>query len=222
LHWELSGKRKKVRRVATGIVYEQTVVLSDGAGKTRRIRRITIKLNRPTRNNDKELHLLTNLPASVSAFEIAKLYSGRWQIETAFQELAENLRGEIATLAYPKAALFAFSLALVSYNIWSIVKAALQTAHGLEQAEDVISTYYLADEVAQTHRGQEIALGSDYWRRFANMTPLQLARELMKIAAQVELAHYRKHVRGPKKKKPPLNKKKRKTVATARLPVNSS
>jgi hypothetical protein len=57
---------------------------------------------------------------------------------------------------------------------------------------------------------------------FCGHAPLQLARELMKIAAQVELAHYRKHVRGPKKKKPPLNKRKRKTVATARLPVNSS
>jgi IS4 transposase len=217
LYWELLGKRKKVGRIATGMVYEQTLLLGDGQGRTRKIRRITIELDQPTRNNDQELHLLTNLPASVSALQIAELYSDRWQIETAFQELAENLCGEIATLAYPKAALFAFSLALVAYNILSVVKAALQAAHGLEQAEDVISSYYLADEVAQTYRGQEIALGSDYWQRFTDMTALQLARELLKIAAQVDLARYQKHVRGPKKKKPPMNKKKRKTVATARL-----
>lgn len=222
LHWELLGKRKKVGRCATGMMYEQKVLLSDEAGKTCEIRRITIELDQPTRNNDQEIHLLTNLPQSVTALQIGDLYGDRWQIETAFQELAENLRGEIATLAYPKAALFAFSLALVAYNILSVVKAALQAAHGLKQAEDVVSMFYLADEVAQTYRGQEIALGSAYWRRFATLTSLQLARELLKIAAQVELARYKKHVRGPKKKKPPLNKKKRKTVATARMLSNSS
>ncbi len=203
------------------MVYEQAVLLSDEQGKTRKIRRITIVLDQPTRNQDQEIHLLTNLPASVSALRVAELYSDRWQIETAFQELAENLRGEIATLAYPKAALFAFSLALVAYNILSVVKAALQAAHQLPQAEDVISTYYLAEEVAQTYRGQEIALGSAYWTRFAGLSALQLARELLKIAAQVDLARYQKHVRGPKRKKPPMNKKKRKTVATARL-LNAS
>ncbi|MBV8432340.1 MAG: IS4 family transposase, partial [Solirubrobacterales bacterium] len=41
-----------------------------------------------------------------------------------------TLDGEINTLGYPKAALFAFCVALVSYNVLSTVKAALRAVHG--------------------------------------------------------------------------------------------
>ena len=53
------------------------------------------------------------------------MYRKRWTIETAFQELEATLDGEINTLGYPKAALFAFCVALVSYNLMSVIKAAL-------------------------------------------------------------------------------------------------
>ena len=53
------------------------------------------------------------------------MYRKRWTLETAFQELEASLHGEINALGYPKAALFALSIAMVSYNVLSTVKAAL-------------------------------------------------------------------------------------------------
>ena len=51
-------------------------------------------------------------------------------LKTAFEELEAPLNSEINTLGYPKAALFAFCLALVAYNVLSTVKAALRSIHG--------------------------------------------------------------------------------------------
>jgi IS4 transposase len=57
------------------------------------------------------------LPSSVAlALLIAQIYRKRWQSETLFQVLTENLCCEINTLGYPKAALFTFCIALVAYN----------------------------------------------------------------------------------------------------------
>ena len=61
---------------------------------------------------------------------VAEIYRKRWTIETAFQEMAENLEEEVETLGDPRAALFAFCMALVSYSVVSLVMAALRTAHG--------------------------------------------------------------------------------------------
>ena len=83
-------------------------------------------LDKPTRDGDGEIHILTNLPKKAArAKTVADLYRKRWTIETAFQELEATLDGEINTLGYPKAALFAFCVALVSYNLMSVIKAAL-------------------------------------------------------------------------------------------------
>jgi hypothetical protein len=56
-------------------------------------------------------------------------------LESAFNELAMSLNGEIDTLAYPKAALFAFCVALVAYNALGVVKGALRAEHGEEAVE---------------------------------------------------------------------------------------
>ena len=88
-------------------------------------------LDKPTRDGDGEIHILTNLPKKAArAKTVADLYRKRWTIETAFQELEATLDGEINTLGYPKAALFAFCVALVSYNLMSVIKAALRAVHG--------------------------------------------------------------------------------------------
>ena len=76
---------------------------------------MTVELDKPTRDGDTEIHMLTNLPAEVAdARTIAELYRRRWTIENRFGEVAHDLNGELATLAYPKAALFAFCVALVA------------------------------------------------------------------------------------------------------------
>ncbi|WP_353618612.1 transposase [Spartinivicinus marinus] len=67
------------------------------------------------------------MPKSVTkASQIAEFYRKRWSIETMFQKLESYLNSEINTLAYPKAALFCFCVAVIAYNVLAVVKAALQ------------------------------------------------------------------------------------------------
>ncbi len=215
---ELLGRRRRVGRCETGMVYEQAVQIFHSDGRSKLVRRVTIELDQSTRDGDSRIHILTNLPKKVSALKVAQLYRERWTIETGFQEVAQNLEGEIETLGYPRAALFSFCSALVAFNLLSVVMAALRGAHGAEEIEDKVSIYYMADEVAHTHRGLTIALPSDYWRKnYAALTPKELARELIRIAKTVNLSRYRKHKRGPKKKTKPLNKRRRNHVSTARI-----
>ena len=113
----LKGRRKRVGETETGVVYEQAIEITDDEGNIHVLRRITVVLHKPTRDGDEEIHIVTNLPKRITAVRIAELYRDRWQIETAFQEVAESLEGEIQTLGYPKAALFGFCTALVTYNL---------------------------------------------------------------------------------------------------------
>ena len=222
LRWELSGKRKSAGRSETGRVYEQPLqLLAKDGSLLATLRRITVELDRPTRDGEREIHILTNLPQKVTALRVAELYRKRWTIETAFQEVAQSLHGEIETLGYPKAALFAFCMALVAYNVMSVIQAALSAAHGEEVVAEEVSFFYLCDEVAATYRGLLIAIPDEYWQRtYADLTPAQLARSLVRIAQQINLSRYRKHKRGPKKPKPTLNKKHRGHASTARLLKN--
>jgi hypothetical protein len=218
LRCELVGKRKRIGRSETGVVYEQRMRIFDAKGDSIVIRRVTVELNEPTRDGDMEIHVLTNLPRGITALRIANLYQKRWTIEVAFHELAQNLEGEIETLGYPRAALFGFCMALVCYNVLSVVLAALRAVHGVENVQEQISFYYLCDEVAATYRGLSIAVVDTYWtRKYALLTPGRLAGELIRIAKLVELSRYRKHKRGPKKPKAKMNKKRRNHVSTARI-----
>lgn len=216
LRYELIGKRKRMGYSATGVVYEQAMRIFDAAGNAYTIRRITVELNEPTRDGEQEIHLLTNLPKKVTALRVADLYRERWTIETAFGEMAQNLQGEIETLGYPRAALFAFCMALVTFNILSVVQAAFRAAHGAEAVEDRVSSYYLCLEITGVYQGLILTTGDEYWTRYADMTPTQLAREMVRLAAGADLSRYPKHKRGPKKPRPKL-KKTRPHVSTARL-----
>lgn len=218
LTWQAVGKRRYVGRSDTGRVYEQRGRIHDESGNPLELRRITVELDVPTRDGDTEIHILTNLPSRVRAKVIARLYQKRWTIETAFQELTVVLKCEVNTLAYPKAALFGFCVALLAYNVLSVVKAALRAAHGAAKIEAILSTYYLADEIAGTYRGMMIAIPQEHWGVFATMAPARLAKVLKEMAAKVELAKLTKHPRGPKKPRPPRQRNKRVThVATARV-----
>ena len=61
------------------------------------------------------------------------LYQKRWTLEAAFNELTLHLRCELNTLGYPKAALFAFCVAVCCYNLLASLKGALRAAHGEEE-----------------------------------------------------------------------------------------
>jgi len=218
LSWQADSKRRYVGRADTGRVYEQRGHIQDESGSALELRRITIELDEPTRGGDTEIHILTNLPARVRAKMVARLYQRRWTIEGAFQELTVALRCEINGLAYPKAALFGFCVALLAFNVLSVVKAALRAVHGVEEIEAVLSSYYLADEIAGTYRGMMIAIPAKHWHVFARMTTAQLAGILKDLAKNVDLAKLKKHTRGPKKPKPRRQRKRGVThVATARI-----
>lgn len=219
LHYTLVGKRKPRGRVETGMVYEQRLRATNDAGEILFLRRVTVVLDKPTRDGDGEIHLVTNLPAkSVRACAVADLYRRRWTIETAFQELEATLEGEINTLGYPKAALFAFCVALVSYNVMSTVKAALRGAHGAVAINEKFSGYYLADEVRMSYRGMMRAIPKEEWVAFQEMPADELAATLVDWARTVPLSEYRKSPRGPKKPQPKKRSgAKIKHVATARV-----
>lgn len=218
LTWEPVGRRRFLGRTDTGRVYEQEVELSAG-DLTLRVRRITVKLDQPTENGDLEIHLLTNLtPKQASAPQIARVYRSRWSIEGAFQQLTDVLRCEVETLGYPKAALFAFATAVLAFNTYAVVKAALRSAHGTETIEAKLSDYHLMDHVAQAHVGLEIAVAPAAWKPYQQLSPAALARRLVRLAQYVNLTRYPKKKRGPKKPRPPRKSGSRNHhVATARL-----
>jgi hypothetical protein len=219
LNWEPVGKRVSKGRCETGDVFEQKVRLTNDEGEILFARRITVDLDQATRDGDRTIHILTNLPQEqADAVQVATLYRNRWTLETAFQELEASLHGEINTLGYPKAALFAFSIALVSYNVLSAVKAALRSVHGAKAADSEISGYDLAEEVAGTYRGMMIAVPKDEWVVFHGMSPGRICPFLKRLASAVRLSEFTKQRRGPKKPRPQRQSgAKSKHVATAKL-----
>jgi len=216
--YEKIGKLRFMGRCETGRVFEQTVEICEpGTGQITHVRCITVRLNTPTRDGDWEIHLLTNLPASkVSAVKVAQLYRKRWTLEQAFNELTTHLRCELNTLGYPKAALFAFCVAVCSYNVLAAIKGALRGVHGEETMENV-SNYFLTDEISGTHRGMMVALPPEEWTGFQTMRAKDLAVHLCRWAHTADLENYPKHTRGPKKPKPKRPNAKAQHVATARL-----
>jgi pimeloyl-ACP methyl ester carboxylesterase len=162
-----------------------------------------VLLHQPTRDGDDQVYLWTNLPASVTAQTVARLYLKRWRIETAFQHLAQDLNTEIKTLGYPRAALFGFCIGVVAYNILAVLKAALRQVHGAVAIDTQLSGYYVADEVSGTYRGMMIAIPPPEWQVFRQLTVPELAEVLIDLAGKVPLAQFRKHPRGPKKPRPP-------------------
>jgi hypothetical protein len=194
----LLGKKRYIGRTDTGAVYEQNIALSYG-GRVKKFRRVTVVLDKPTRDGDTEIHILTNLSQKqATALVVAEWYRRRWTIEGLFLAMAETLNAEPQTLAYPRAALFAFCLALLASNAGALIKAALRAAHGPEAVE-TLSVYYAALDVQQVHRGMMIALPAPHWERFRDMNAVELAAALREMARAVDVSRYRKATRGPKK-----------------------
>jgi IS4 transposase len=220
--FELIGKQQYIGKIETGSVYEQLILVRDKAGEEHIFRRIRVKLKHETRDGDTEIFIITNLSKSaVDAKTVARLYRDRWTIEIAFQHLTEYLNSEINTLGYPRAALFGFCIALVSYMIMSVIKAALGSVHGVDFIEKNVSGYYVANEIEGVYLGMMIVISNDHWVVFRDMPPAHLVRLLKKLAEKVKLAKYQKHPRGPKKPQPKRVAMKNKPhVSTARILAN--
>ena len=204
LQGELLGRAQRTGTTRSGPVYEQAILVRDPEnGEMMRLRRITIKLKVATRDGDTELHVLSNVPSGrASAAQLARVYGKRWSIETAFFEITTTLTCEINTLAYPKAALFTFCLALLAYNAVSLIKAALRSEHGRKKVSDEVSGYYLSLEISRTYDGMMIAIPALHWAVFRDLSDQAFASTLRELASSVDLSKYQKHPRGPKKKPP--------------------
>jgi hypothetical protein len=213
---EVPGYR--ARKVGTdsrgNVVSEQEIEVMLPDGSWYRLRRITVKLAEPTRDGDRELHLLTNLPVSVSAMTVADAYGHRWTIETGLEHLAQSLNAEIKTLAYPGAALLCFCLALVVFNLISALKSLLLRFSTAATKPD-LSYYYLALEIAETRLGMDIVIAADHWERYATMPLTQFVAWIQSTAARADLRRYRKHRRSPKRPQPKRTSGKRRAHVSA-------
>ena len=213
------GDEKAAGSIDGTKVFERNIMVMDESGKERKFRLIRVALKKATRDGDKILFLIANLPKTrVHAKVASVLYRKRWKIETAFQELTEHLRCEINTLGYPPAALFAFCVALVAYMLLATIKAALSSVYGPDRVDKEVSGYYIASELSAIYPGMMIAVSDDKWLFFRQSSQAELVVFLRQLAKNVNLSRFKKHTRGPKKPTPKrINDPKHPHVSTARL-----
>ena len=213
------SRLRKCGTTATGVVYEQQVRVTDPeTGEQQTLRRIEVRLFQKTRDGERTIALLTNLPDTVTALQIAELYRTRWTIEKHFQFLTESLHCEVQGLGKPRAALLLFAMALVAGNALALVRGSLRQAHGSTAAAEV-SGYYLADEIAGDYRTLMKYLPADQWLGWRTLEPAALAKLLTTLAAHVRLGALTRSQRGPKKPRnpKPVYNKQHKHFSTARL-----
>lgn len=219
LELEAVGELVACGRIETGAVFEQEVVLGAGA-RARRVRRITVRLDAPTRDGDRELHLLTNVPVEVaSATALAEAYRVRWRIEVAFNRLAMWLNAELAPLGYPKAALFGFCVGLLAYNLVATLLGALRVAHGASKVDAEVSGYLLVQDVRMNEPGLDVMIDAAEWTaRYRRRSVAEVASELLALARRVDLRRLPKARTRPKNATKPRTKfKDQPHVSTARL-----
>ena len=209
---------KPVGLVESGELVEQLIRIEQ-EGNDLVIRLIILRLSKSTRHEEKEIVFLTNLPIEVAGAElVSQLYRERWQIETLFLTVTMNFEGEINTLAYPKAALFSFALALVTYNILATIRATISSVHGVEKINAELSDFYMMDERKGTHQGMMIAIPAEHWTVFSEMSIPEQVNYLKELSAKVNLKRLLKQ---PRKKKKPQPKRikdpKQPHVSTAKL-----
>lgn len=211
-------EKRFIGETETGKVYEQKVILNHLKEEII-VRRIVVELKKATRNGDKELQLFTNLPeAQADALIITDIYKKRWSIETAFQKLEKYLNSEINTLGYPQAALFGFCIALVAFNIYAVVMAAIHASYPDKNIHDEISDYYVAEKIASTYEGMNLILEPEDWRVFITASISEIGEIILYLARNIDLKRFKKNKRGPKKATIPKIKFKGKPhVSTARL-----
>jgi IS4 transposase len=213
-----SGRERRIGLTKTGVVYETPIVIEDDFGGEFAARLVRVELKSPTRDGDKSIELLTNLPAEVTALAIADAYRQRWQIETVFFELDRVFNGEIKTLGHPGAAMLAFGMSLIAYNALRVVRTALAAVHG-QPAADQVSEYYLTELVFTDWRALNIfAAPQDWTDKFGHASPRTIARALKSAAKHVDMHRIKKTTRGPKQPPPKRASNKRKPhVSTHRV-----
>jgi hypothetical protein len=218
LPYDALGQAKSAGATPGGTLREQYIQVSMDDAAPAKWRCITLTLNKRTRDGDREIVMLTNVPKSAaSAKSISELYRHRWNIETMFQQLEAYLQSEIETLGYPQAALFGFCVALIAYNVLAVVKGALRRVHGEQTIRDQVSGFYLAWEISSTYEAMLTVVDAQAWTSFQTMTDQRFVSTLLQLARSVPLEKYQKHRRVAKKPTAACSSPKGNHVSTSRL-----
>jgi Transposase DDE domain len=196
----LLGKRKLVGKTETGTVYEQLMRLTADENAMV-VRRITVVLNKPTRDGATEIHILTNLPTKISALTVADAYRHRWEEETAFNVLQMTLTCELPSVGHPNAATFLFCMSVLAYNLRQTIFAALFAVHPEEKVLEV-SHLRVSKNVSDYTPGMLVSITPDQWNDIVPTTIKGVAALLKRIASKISLSDFKKSTRGPKMKKP--------------------
>lgn len=198
------GRARRIGGIQTGTVYEQSVSIKDERGVEHTLRRIELHLNEPTEDGERIVRILTNAPPALKAKRLARLYRQRWRIENLFQRLESVLHSEVRTLGHPRAALLAFSVALLAYNVLALLQTAVRIRHArsLDNERMELSTYFIATEIKANYAGMLIAVAPHAWQRHAASSAKELAQQLLVLTSKVNPRQFRSH---PRKPTPPKN-----------------
>lgn len=212
----LQGQQSQGKRTRTGMVREQAMRVSKTQG-AHVVRRISIKLDKPTRDGCSEIHILSNLPRSVTAAQIANLYLRRWEEETAFYHLRMCFNGELPAIGHPRAALFLFCITTMAYNIFQALLSVLYAEHDEDEVNQ-LSYFYVSLDIARHTPGMLTILHDEDWERLIPQKAKAFTQLLRRVARNVDLREYRKGVNAERsrRKKKKSNRRGR-HVATARL-----
>lgn len=161
-------------------------------------RRIQITLDSPTEAGEHTIGLWTNLPMTVDAATLAQLYRKRWRIEGMFQRLESVLHSEIKSLGHPRAALLGFAVAVLAYNVLSLLQRAVEHAHRPQTPDLEVSTYHLSVQVKSGYEGMLVAVPAEHWPSAANQDPQALAQTLLRLAQRILPKQVATSKRGPK------------------------
>jgi IS4 transposase len=193
------GTWRACGRTETGSVREQKIWVDESQVPWRRIE---LRLDQATEDGDSVLHLWSNLPQAVDARQIARLYRKRWRIEGMFQRLESVLQSEIRSFGHPRAALLGFAVAVLAYNVLSVLKRSIEQAHRDTAPELDVSTYYLALDIRTEYPGMLFMLPPAQWVAWTGADPTAIAGYLLQLAQYVEPKRVSTSKRGPKVRKP--------------------
>ena len=119
-----------------------------------------------------------------------------------FQRLESVLHSEIRSLGHPRAALLGFAVAVLAYNVLSVLKRSVEHAHRDSAPQLDVSTYYLALQIRSGYEGMLIALPAQTWAPWSDADPAFIAQRLLVLARRVDPRRVTTHKRGPKIDKP--------------------
>jgi len=118
-----------------------------------------------------------------------------------FQRLESVLHSEICSLGHPRAALLGFAVAVLAYNVLSLLQRCVERAHQDQEPPPDVSTYHLALHIRSSYEGMLIALPPEQWRS-SNGEPTALADRLMQLARNIDPRQVATSKRGLKVAKP--------------------